>query len=122
MDQEHITQLTRSLFKAMNERDFVHFTEIMADEVAFDFPGAGRVEGQRRTILLLKSIFRKYPVLEFRVHEIVAGTARACCIWTNSGESASGEPYSNSGVTLLHFKEGKITFISDYFKDTSFTS
>lgn len=28
--------------------------------------------------------------------------------------------FSNSGVTLFHFTRGKISFISDYFKDTSF--
>jgi len=115
-----IDKITRSLFRAMNERDFGHFEEIMAGEVAFDFPGAGRVEGQRRTILLLKSIFRKFPVLEFQVKEVVAGKDRSCCIWTNRGETATGSPYTNSGVTLLHFSGGKISFISDYFKDTSF--
>jgi hypothetical protein len=28
------------------------------------------------------------------------------------------EPYQNEGVTILEMQEGKISFISDFFKDT----
>jgi hypothetical protein len=37
-----------------------------------------------------------------------------------AGEDIKGNPYKNAGVTLLHFNQGKISFISDFFKDTSF--
>ena len=115
-----IVELTRTLFHAMNIRDFDLFDQIITDEIAFDFPGAGRIEGRRRTVLLLKSILRKYPVLQFDVSEVISQEDRSCAVWTNKGESSNGDPYSNNGMTLLHFSEGKISSISDYFKDTSF--
>ena len=46
----------------------------------------------------------------------------ACAVWSNEGENKKGNPYNNRGATLVQISEGKIVFMSDYFKDTSFTS
>jgi ketosteroid isomerase-like protein len=119
-DNQNTEKLAGLVFQAMNQRDFDAFEQLITEDVAFDFPGAGRVEGKRRTLLLLKSILRKYPVLKFEVHEIISSGDRACAVWTNQGEASDGTQYQNSGMTLLHFSRGKIRFISDYFKDTSF--
>jgi ketosteroid isomerase-like protein len=119
-DQGNVQTLAEDVFKAMNQRDFNAFEQLITEDVAFDFPGAGRVEGKRRTLLLLKSILRKYPVLRLKVSKIIVSGDRACTVWTNRGEASDGTPYSNSGMTLLHIKDGKVRFISDYFKDTSF--
>ena len=113
--------LTGTLFHAMNSRDFELFEQIITDEVVFDFPGIGRVEGRRKTLLVLKSILRRYPKLHFTVSQILSDGECACAVWTNEGEANDGVPYSNSGITLVYFTDGKISFISDYFKDTSFT-
>lgn len=112
--------LIRLLFEAMNSREFSAFEKVISEDVAFDFPGAGRAEGGRRTLLLLKTLLRKFPELTFSITEIVAQSDRACAVWTNEGKDSRGNPYSNSGITLFHFRDGKIIFISDYFKDTSF--
>jgi ketosteroid isomerase-like protein len=115
-----LRQTAEVVFRAINSRDFTEFEQMVTDDVSFDFPGAGIVEGSRRTLLLLKSILRKYPELIFTISEIIAQENRAVVIWTNKGKDHQGNPYANSGVTLLHFSQGKISFISDYFKDTSF--
>jgi ketosteroid isomerase-like protein len=115
-----IQSMAEEVFKAMNKRDFTGFEQIITDDVVFDFPGAGRTEGSRRTLLLLKSILRKYPKLHFNISEIISQEDTACVVWTNEGEDIKGNPYSNAGITLLHFGDGKISFISDYIKDTSF--
>ena len=108
------------VFNAMNTRNFSELENIVSEDVAFDFPGAGRIEGYKRVIIFLKALLRKYPQLIFTVSEIITGSQRACAIWTNKGKDIQGNQYQNSGMTLLHFSDGKITFISDYFKDTSF--
>ncbi len=112
--------MAEAVFQSMNTRDFTAFEQMVTDEVAFDFPGAGRAEGSRRTLLLLRSLLRKFPKLHFTVSEIITQDDCACVVWTNEGEDTQGNPYANAGVTLLHFSGGKISFISDYFKDTSF--
>lgn len=113
-------ELAEIVFKAMNSRDFEVFENSISEDVVFDFPGAGKAEGNRRTLLLMKSILRKFPRLVFSVSEIIVESDRACVVWTNEGENIQGDAYSNSGVTLIQFRENKICFLSDYFKDTSF--
>lgn len=112
--------IARSIFNAMNTRDFSEFENFVSEDVVFDFPGAGRIEGYKRILIFLKVLLRKYPKLKFTVSEILNDKQKACAVWTNEGEDIDGNPYSNSGITLLYFKGSKLTFISDYFKDTSF--
>jgi len=113
-------KLTLSVFNAMNSRDFSELEKNISENVAFDFPGAGRIQGARRVILFLKALLRKYPKLIFTVSEVLIDNEKACAVWTNAGENIEGKPYSNSGITLLHFGGEKIVLISDYFKNTSF--
>jgi ketosteroid isomerase-like protein len=108
------------LFKAMNNKDFSGIMEYLSDEVVFDFPGSGRIEGKRRVVLFLNALLRKYPILCFNVSEIIVDGDQVCAIWTNKGENLVKEPYENSGVTIFHMEDEKIIFFSDYFKDTSF--
>jgi len=115
-----IRHLAKGVFHAMNTRDFDPFEHTITDDLALDFPGVGKTKGRRKTILLLKSILRKYPKLHFTVSETIAESDRVCVVWSNVGEEINGQPYSNSGVNLIYFLNGKINFISDYFKDTSF--
>ena len=113
-------ELIRMLFEAMNTREFNAFEKVVTENVAFDFPGAGRAEGARGTLLLLKTLLRKFPELTFTITQIIVQSDRACAVWTNEGKDSRGNPYNNSGITLFHFQDDKISFISDYFKDTSF--
>jgi len=45
---------------------------------------------------------------------------RIAVTWKNSGSDTKGNPYNNDGVTIFKIEQGKITYLSDYFKDTSF--
>jgi ketosteroid isomerase-like protein len=114
--------LAKSVFEGLNKRDFTEMQKNISENLIFDFPGAGRIEGAKRVIIFLTALLRKYSVLTFTVSEVFAEGERACAIWTNIGESKDGKPYSNSGVTIFQFNESKISSMSDYFKDTSFTN
>ena len=122
INKEFIRELAQSVFKAMNTRDFTIFENNITNDVAFDFPGAGRIEGNKRVIIFLKALLRKYKHLTFHVNEVIASDSKACVIWTNEGENIEGISYENRGITLFYFSEDKISFISDYFKDTSFVT
>lgn len=43
-----INCMAQEVFQAMNKRDFAAFEKIISEELAFDFPGAGKVDGSRR--------------------------------------------------------------------------
>lgn len=121
MDSQLLLEdMARSIFTAMNTRNFSELESRITEDVVFDFPGAGRLEGNKRVLIFLKALLRKYPKLTFTVSEVLIDTQRACAVWTNEGENTEGIPYANSGITLIHFTNNKICFISDYFKDTSF--
>ena len=64
--------------------------------------------------------FPKIPRLEFFVEDIIVEGNQACVVWTNEGEDKKGSSYKSRGISLVRFSGGKIVFISDYFKDTSF--
>jgi ketosteroid isomerase-like protein len=109
-----------NIFAAMNSRDVSGLAPYIAEEAVFDFPGAGCITGKKRILLFFKVLFRKYPRLTFSIDDIIVDGDRACAVWSNEGEDAHGTPYRNRGITLVRLADGQITFISDYFKDTSF--
>ena len=109
-----------SIFEAMNTSEFSKFENNAAENICFNFPGTNRIEGAKRVILFFKVLLRKYNNLTFKVKEVIVGDKKACVVWTNKGEYTNGKLYENSGITLFHFINDKISFISDYFKDTSF--
>ena len=113
-------EIAVSVFDAMNTSNFSTFEKNAADNLNFEFPGADKVEGVKRVILFFKVLLRKYNKLTFTVSDVIVENEKACVVWTNRGEYKDGTEYKNSGITLLHFTNDKVTFISDYFKNTSF--
>ena len=113
-------ELPKLVFNAMNIRDFSILDPYLNENVVLDFPGAGRIESLKKVIIFMKALLRKYPILKFNISDVISENERSCVVWTNKGEKLNGEPYSNSGISLVHFYGGKIILISDYFKDTSF--
>ena len=120
MDKNHYKSTAQLVFECLNKREFAPVEKFMDENLIFNFPGVGNLDGKKRTILFMKSLLRKYPKLVFSVSEVIVGENRAVAIWTNKGESSDGKAYENSGNTLFHFEGEKIVFMSDYFKDTSF--
>ena len=122
MEQKnHYRKLAQLVFDCFNDRDFAAVQPFVDENIIFNFPGAGDIRGDRRSLLFMKTLLRKYPKLQFHVAEIIVENNSAVAVWTNSGVNIEGQEYFNSGMTLFHFSESKISFISDYFKDTSFT-
>lgn len=115
-------RLAKSLIEIMNHQNYSDFENRLSEDAVLDFPGSGRIEGRKRIISFVKALFRKFPRLEFSIKDIVVEDDRACIVWTNEGVRVDGKPYSNRGITFLKISEGRIDFISDYFKDTSFVS
>ena len=116
-----IERCARAFFNAMNTRDFADLQSLIAPAVRFDFPGSVAIDGSRRMLGFLKMLFRSYAHLVFTIQDVLVDGEMACVIWTNEGSRADGQPYSNSGVTIMRFSGDSIIFMSDYFKDTSFT-
>jgi len=109
------------IFTALNSRELSRLDEYLDENATFDFPGTKLIKGRKKIILFFRILFRKYPRLTFTVEETIVEGNGVCVLWTNEGTATNGQSYNNRGVTFIHITDGKILFLSDYFKDTSFT-
>jgi ketosteroid isomerase-like protein len=116
-----VERCVRAFFSAMNTRNYDDLQRLLTPAVRFDFPGSGAIQGSRRMLGFLKVLFRTYAHLEFTIQEVLVDGEMACVLWANDGRRVDGYPYSNSGVTIIRFSGDSIIYMSDYFKDTSFT-
>ncbi len=114
-------EIAVGIFGAINKRDFTEFESYINDDLIFNFPGVDEMKGAKRVILFFNILFRKYKSLKFNVTEVIAQDNKVCVMWNNVGEEKDGALYENTGLTWFVFTDGKISFMSDYFKDTSFT-
>jgi ketosteroid isomerase-like protein len=105
-------------FTYFNSRDLEKLRGLLRPEARFYFPKTQPLLGIERILKFLHILFRQYPELVFTTHCTIVQENRAAVHWTNQGKNRRGEPYENEGVTLLEFEDSRITFISDFFKDT----
>jgi ketosteroid isomerase-like protein len=113
-------QIANIIFSTLNNRELNQLHDYLDENATFDFPGTKLIKGRKKILTFFKILFRKYPRLTFTVEESIVDGNRACILWTNEGITSNDTPYANRGVTYVHISEGKIHFISDYFKNTSF--
>jgi len=117
-----ILKASQAIFEALNTKNISLLEPFLAEDVCFDFPGTAQVVGKKRVLIFLKVLLRKFPDIVFDVQDVITGLDAACVVWTNRARLTTDQPYRNSGVTLVRCCNHRITFISDYFKDTSFVN
>jgi ketosteroid isomerase-like protein len=113
-------QIANIIFSALNNRTLDRLEDYLDANATFDFPGTKLIKGRKKILTFFKILFRKYPRLTFTVQESIVDGGKVCIVWTNEGVTSNNTPYANQGVTYVHISDGKIHFISDYFKNTSF--
>ena len=111
-------QMILKFFEVFNSRNMEAMGDLLDLEAEFYFPKTQPLIGKDRILKFLKLLFRQYPELSFTVVRVICQENQAAVHWTNHGINRRKEPYENEGATILEFKEGKISYISDFFKDT----
>ena len=91
------------------------------DQSKLCLPPSLPLVGKRRILTLFGLIFRRYRELFWNVTEVYpAGDWKLVYQTESRGTFTDGRPYANSILTVIEFSpEGKIRFLSDYFKDTA---
>lgn len=120
MSQTQIADFIRKFFDMLNKKEFDTLKGHLTPGVVFHFPGTSPLHGPQKVTQLMRIIYRKYPDLTFHVQDIIAQEDKIAVTWENAGRDSSGKPYNNQGVTIMKIHQGKISYLSDYFKDTSF--
>lgn len=72
-------ELADLVFKAMNQRDLTDVEPFIHEDIIFDFPDIGRVEGSKRVLIFLKALLRKYRILTFTWEKNYRIILRAPC-------------------------------------------
>jgi ketosteroid isomerase-like protein len=106
----------------MNARDVARLSRWLSDDTVFWVPPREPVRGSRRIRALLRAIFSMYESLRWDVrHVYEVGPSRAVYFHETTGTRAKdGRAYANQVVTLVDFDaEGRIAYLSDYFKCTA---
>lgn len=111
----------KAVFGIMNARNLEQLNDILDVNAVFYFPGTPPIKGAQKIKTFLKVLFRRYPQLSFTTKRLIAEDNCAAVEWTNKGVDRTGELYTNEGVTVVELKNNRIVYISDTFKDTSFT-
>lgn len=115
MDLDSIIQ---TFFDAANRRDLETMEKLFSERVEFSFPKTQPLIGKDRVLRFFTILFRQYPQLTFHVHLTITQANNAAVHWTNEGTNRKGDTYENEGVTIMRLENGKIRFLSDFFKDT----
>ena len=110
--------LIREFFEVFNQRNLDKIQNLLSSDAEFYFPKTQPLIGRDRILKFLNILFRQYPQLRFKIQRIIVQGHQAAIHWTNQGTSKRDLPYENEGVTLMEMRNGKIVFISDFFKDT----
>ena len=110
--------LIHKYFEMLNHRDTKEMEDSISPDTEFYFPKTQPLIGKKRIMKFLNILFRQYPELVFTIQRVIQQDDKAAVHWTNQGKNRRKEPYQNEGVTILEMQDGKIRFISDFFKDT----
>jgi ketosteroid isomerase-like protein len=111
-------QTVIKFFDSVNRRDMKDMENLLTENAEFYFPKTQPLIGKKRVLRFFSILFRQYPQLSFGIQSVIIQGSRAAVHWKNRGVNRRNEPYENEGVTILEFAGGRISFISDFFKDT----
>lgn len=106
--------------KDLNSLKIEHLEKWFTDESTIWIPPAKEISGKNRILALFRAIFRRYDSIEWQVFEIFPlGNQRYFYQTKSYGSMTNKGVYENNICTVVHFsEEGKIIYLSDYFKDT----
>ena len=90
--------------------------DLFCEDIRFEYPGISTITGRSRAVLLLKKIMSRFETLQFESIDFVQEGEKLCVIWRNAGRLKTGEAFHNEGVSVLHIRNGTISYVSDYFK------
>ncbi|CAB1082118.1 hypothetical protein D1AOALGA4SA_9755 [Olavius algarvensis Delta 1 endosymbiont] len=111
-------QLIHEFFDVFQHRNLSKMGKVLTANAELRFPKTRTLIGEKHIFKFLNILFRQYPELLFKIRHVIQQGDWAAVHWTNQGKNRRKEPYQNEGVTLMEFQDGKIKFISDFFKDT----
>jgi ketosteroid isomerase-like protein len=104
-------------FRRVSDHD-LSVTDMLTETAEFHFPKTQPLLGKEPIRKFFGILARQYPQLVFDLQKIIVQGDHAAVHWKNRGVNRRQEPYENEGVTIMEFKDSKISFLNDFFKNT----
>lgn len=105
-------------FEFVSSKNLEKMEEFLSPDAGLLFPKTQPLLGREKILKFFQVLFRRYPELKFTVEDTIVQDNRAAVHWKNRGVTRKNEPYENEGMTLFVFKDGLVSHMSDFFKDT----
>jgi ketosteroid isomerase-like protein len=109
-------ELAKSFLTILGGGNLSPLRELFCEDIRFEYPGIGAITGRGKALVLLKRIMSRFVSLQFEPIDFIQDGAKLCVIWKNDGRLKTGEAFHNEGITVLHVRNGTISYVSDYFK------
>jgi len=116
--------------KVWNEKDFDSVTEFVSSEYTIHLdsgdPWEGKTLNNDEFKIRLNNSFEPFPDINFAIQTTISDEDKVAITWimtgTNSGKigelAATNKPIKTNGITIYHFKNGKICGHSQVFDRT----
>jgi ketosteroid isomerase-like protein len=115
-------------FAALDRHDLATFMAAWRGDGTFVYPGeipeSGRFEGKAAVEGWFRRFFEQFPVIKFDVRDIcvrnifdLVGTNVAAVQWVIHLKNRDGREGTNSGVTVVTIRGGKVVLAQDYISD-----
>jgi ketosteroid isomerase-like protein len=115
---EDLSSKVIRFFELFSSQRLDEMVDFLKEDACLLFPKTQPLAGKEKILKFFQVLFRRYPQLTFTVEHIIAQENEVAVHWRNEGVTRKKENYENEGVTLFFFEEGKVTLMSDFFKDT----
>lgn len=117
-------------FEARNRGDIDAFLEGWAKDVTYIFPGQSELSGTFNGLDQVRSWFpqfrQQFSEIYFELHEVfvsniwaLGATNKIAVHWTAHLRDHNGNLNEGPGVTVVHIRDGKTTFVQDFIFDLS---
>jgi hypothetical protein len=111
--------LCRAFMRDLEAHDLRGLERWFSESTTVCVPPCEAVRGTRRILAFFRTVFRSYDEIHWRMTDVYAVPGRRCIYLSESWGTRRGAEYRNHIVTVIDFDaDGRITFLSDYFKDT----
>jgi ketosteroid isomerase-like protein len=121
--RQPIFDMQTDFFDRLSDNDIPGAGAILADNCLFLFPGLKPVHGAALTTRMLRIIRRRFADIRWtRTFSVNAEPDWMISAWTVKGTFAQGGEYNNEVVSVVRLDvNGKVAYLSDYFKSTDFS-
>ncbi len=113
-----LSNRVRQFFELLSAQKLEPMAEFLTEDARLFFPKTQPLTGSEKILKFFQILFRQYPQLIFVVEHTIAQENKVAAHWRNKGITRKNEPYENEGVTLFFFEGERVSWMSDFFKDT----